>query len=99
MSFVRFRDDKRAEFDDVRLAQINEYAYTPPQCWTRPVWPAYVFHYTNFSSDRKDTLQRDVAVSDDEAQIIEICQSSIEANQSLSFSEPLSSVRPLIVGS
>ena len=116
--FVRFRDDKRAEFDDVRLAQINEFAYAPPpkavdgqaglapsellrrEVFTKqfgaklmvqkflvwktnkpaPGWPAYVFHYTNFSSDRKDPLQRDVAVSDDESQIMEICQSSIEAN-------------------
>jgi hypothetical protein len=27
-------------------------------------YPAFVIHYTNFSSDRKDPLQRDIRVSD-----------------------------------
>jgi len=115
--FVRFRTDKRAMYEDIRLAQINDFAYAPPpttatqaaetpaqllrrEVYTKqlgaklmvqkflvwktnksaPTWPGYVFHYTNFSSDRKDPLQRDVVISDDEAQIMEICQASIEAN-------------------
>ena len=45
-----------------------------------PEWPSYVFHYTNFSSERKDPLQREVMVSDDESQIMELCDASIEAN-------------------
>ena len=45
-----------------------------------PDYPRYVFHYTNFSSDRKDPLQREVAISDDETQIMELCNASIEAN-------------------
>ncbi|MCL2317157.1 MAG: hypothetical protein FWC46_08765 [Actinomycetia bacterium] len=45
-----------------------------------PVFPAYVFHLTNYSSDRKDPLQREVAISDDEAQIRAIFDASVEAN-------------------
>jgi hypothetical protein len=45
-----------------------------------PEYPAYVFHYTNFSSDRKDPLKREVMVSDDENQIMELCGASIAEN-------------------
>jgi hypothetical protein len=43
-------------------------------------YPAYVFHYTNFSSDRKEPLQRDVFVSDNEEQIMQIMQDVIDKN-------------------
>ena len=45
-----------------------------------PEYPAYVFHYTNFSSDRKDPLKREVMVSDDENQIMELCGASVAEN-------------------
>jgi len=35
-------------------------------------YPAYVFHYTDFSSGRKDPLKKDVKVTDSEAQVNEI---------------------------
>lgn len=35
-------------------------------------YPAYVFHYTDFSSGRKDPLKRDIRVSSTEAQITSI---------------------------
>ena len=115
--FVRFREDKCAVYEDVRLEQINEFSYLePPQKAVQfefapsellkrevykkesgsklmvrkfLVWktnkagaefPAYVFNYTDFSSDRKDPLQREVAISDDEAQIMEICAQSMAEN-------------------
>ncbi|MDR2027050.1 MAG: hypothetical protein LBQ01_05745 [Prevotellaceae bacterium] len=43
-------------------------------------YPAYVFHYTNFSSDRKEPLQRDVFVSDNEEQIMQIMQDTVDKN-------------------
>ena len=43
-------------------------------------YPAYVFHYTNFSSDRKEPLQREVYISDDEAQILQLMNDSMEEN-------------------
>jgi hypothetical protein len=43
-------------------------------------YPAYVFHYTNFSSERKEPLQRDVYVSDNEEQIMQIMQEAIDKN-------------------
>jgi ATP-dependent DNA ligase len=116
--FVRFRDDKTACFDDVRLSQINSFSYMLENeikqsnelpkskiihrevyrkttgeklmvqkfvVWKtgkekRVEYPAYVFHYTNFSSDRKEPLQRDVFVSDNEDQIMQIMQDTIDKN-------------------
>jgi hypothetical protein len=115
--FVRFREDKKAVYEDIRLEQINEFSYIePPEegaggelmpsqllkrdvykkesggklmvrkfiVWKTnkpgPDYPAYVFHYTDFSSDRKEPLQREVAVSDDEGQIMELYQRSMEGN-------------------
>ena len=115
--FVRFREDKSAIYDDIRLDQINEFSYIEPTdskalaslqpseiikrevykkesggklmvrkfvVWKTnkpaPEYPAYVFHYTDFSSDRKEPLQREVVISDDEAQIMELCQKSVEKN-------------------
>ncbi|MDR2382422.1 MAG: hypothetical protein LBD76_00845 [Prevotellaceae bacterium] len=46
----------------------------------KPEYPAYVFHYTNFSSDRKEPLQRDVFVSDNEEQIMQIMQDLVDKN-------------------
>ena len=45
-----------------------------------PYYPGYVFHYTDFSSDRKEPLQREVVISDYEDQIMDICRQSIAAN-------------------
>jgi hypothetical protein len=115
--FARFRDDKKAVYDDIRLEQINDFSYIAPEdmsvsadlaksellkrevykkesgskllvkkfaAWRTnkpaPEYPAFVFHYTNFSSDRKDPLQREVAVSDDEGQIMELFNASVAEN-------------------
>ena len=116
--FVRFREDKKAVYEDVRIEQINDFSFieassvdadqtelSPSNLLKREVYkkesggklmvrkfvvwktnkpsrdyPGYVFHYTDFSSDRKEPLQRDVAISDDENQIMEIYQQSLEEN-------------------
>lgn len=43
-------------------------------------YPAYVMHYTNFSSDRKEPLQRDIRVSNSKDQIFEIVKQFMEEN-------------------
>ena len=43
-------------------------------------YPAYVFHYTDYSSGRKDFLKRDIRVSDDEAQINAIYDAFLAEN-------------------
>ncbi|MCL1917423.1 MAG: hypothetical protein FWG14_03770 [Peptococcaceae bacterium] len=117
--FVRFREDKRAVYEDIRLEQINEFSYVETEAAGKAapaklpasevmkrvvyrkesgkklmvqkflVWktnklseeyPGYVFHYTNFSSDRKEPLQREVMISDDEEQILELFEQSVEGN-------------------
>ena len=115
--FVRYRDDKRAVYEDIRIEQINDFSYlATPETTTKdifipsqllmrevykkesggklmvrkfivwktnkpaPAYPDFVFHYTDFSSDRKEPLQREVVISDFEDQIMEICRQSIEAN-------------------
>ena len=42
--------------------------------------PAYVMHFTNFSSGRNDPIQRDVRVSSSRKQIMQITQKFIEKN-------------------
>lgn len=116
--FERFRDDKTCTYEDVRLSQVNHFAYIPEEdilkeeelpkselihrvvykketgaklmvqkfmVWKTgkekdPTFPAYVFHYTNFSSDRKEPLQREVYISDDAEQIVKIMEDSIATN-------------------
>ena len=41
-----------------------------------PEYPAFVFHYTNFSTDRKEPLQREVYISDDKEQIMQMVDES-----------------------
>jgi len=43
-------------------------------------YPAYVMHYTNFSSNRKDPLQREVRISNNKEQIMTIAQDYIDTN-------------------
>jgi len=114
--FARFREDKTAVYDDIRLEQINDFAYIEPpaddeiiadlpkskliarkvykkvsgsklmvlkfMAWKtnkeKAGFNAYVFHLTNFSSDRKDALQREVVVSNDIRQIQDIYIASME---------------------
>jgi hypothetical protein len=108
--FVRFREDKKAVYDDIRLEQINEFSYIEPSAEGETIielaksrliqrevykkgsgaklmvqkymlwetnkenagFTSYVFHYTNYSSDRKDPLQREVYVSNSLEQMHEI---------------------------
>lgn len=43
-------------------------------------FPAYVLHYTNFSSNRLEPLQREIRVSDSSEQIYELYNSMLEDN-------------------
>lgn len=43
-------------------------------------FPAYVFHYTNFSPARKDALQREIRVSSSHDQLTAIVNSYLDAN-------------------
>jgi len=43
-------------------------------------WPAYVLHITNFSSDRKERLQRDVNITNDRKQLDDLLKKAIEDN-------------------
>ncbi len=43
-------------------------------------YPAFVFHYTNFSSDRKEPLQRDIRISNSKDQIFELLNAFISEN-------------------
>ena len=45
-----------------------------------PRYPAYVFHYTNFSSGRKDPLQTEIRISGSESQIFQIFDDNIKKN-------------------
>lgn len=116
--FARFREDKKAVYDDIRLEQINEFSYIEPpvahelitdlpkseiiarkvykkvsgsklmvlkfMAWRtnkeKAGFSAYVFHLTNYSSDRKEALQREVVVSSDLQQIQNIFIASMEKN-------------------
>jgi ATP-dependent DNA ligase len=116
--FVRFRDDKKVCPDDVRVSQVNAFAFVPQTTiaegetfqksklihrevykkvagdklmvqkflvWAtgkekNPEYPAFVFHYTNFSSDRKEPLQRDVYISNNQEQIMQLVNESIAEN-------------------
>lgn len=118
--FEQFRDDKRADYADVRLAQVQEFAsFEPEEIVERPqvalkesrvllrdvyvktlggkfmlqkyiLWktnkedsgqyPAYVLHYTNYSSGRMEPLQREIRASADEEQIRELYRQYLEEN-------------------
>ncbi|MCD8102403.1 MAG: hypothetical protein LUE26_07540 [Alistipes sp.] len=43
-------------------------------------YPAYVLHYTNYSSNRRDQLQRELRVSDSEEQIMELYRTMLGEN-------------------
>ena len=43
-----------------------------------PLYPGYVMYYTNFSSSRKQPLQTDIRISNDEAQIIKMAQQFVK---------------------
>ncbi|KPA12160.1 ATP dependent DNA ligase, central domain protein [Candidatus Magnetomorum sp. HK-1] len=45
-----------------------------------PRYTAFVFFYTNFSSQRKDALQTDIRISNDHKQIIKISEAFIKKN-------------------
>jgi hypothetical protein len=44
-----------------------------------PRYPGYVMHYTNFSSSRKQPLQTDIRISNNQAQIMEIAQQFVKS--------------------
>lgn len=44
------------------------------------VYPAYVLHFTDYSSTRQELLKRDIRVSDSEQQIMDLCQEMIDNN-------------------
>lgn len=51
------------------------------------VFPAYVFHYTDFSVGRKEALKRDIRVSSSRQQIMDLCELSIEENVKKGWTE------------
>lgn len=115
----RFRDDKTADADDVRLSQIECISsFEPEELEKIPTlklrnsemlfrevyrkniaekimvlkftgwktnkektgeWPAYVLHTTNFSSNRQQHLTRNVEITDDYDQLLELRDKAIEA--------------------
>lgn len=52
-----------------------------------PRWPAYVFHFTDYSSGRKDPLKRDIRISDSEAQIMSIFDAFVADNVKKGWNE------------
>lgn len=44
------------------------------------LYPAYVFHYTDYSEARAEPLKRDIRVSNDREQIIQLCNDFIAIN-------------------
>ncbi len=43
-------------------------------------FPSYVLHYTNYSSQRQEPLQREIRISDDHDQIMELYRSYLDEN-------------------
>ncbi len=115
--FVRFRDDKQVNTDDVGITQVTRMIslddnkaeakdLPPSEILRREVFvkeskgmkmvrkfllwktnkessgdfPAYVFHYTDFSPNRGDMLKKDIKVSDSKAQIEEIYDEGLAKN-------------------
>lgn len=52
-------------------------------------FPAYVFHYTDFSLGRKEQLKRDIRVSNSREQIMSLCEEFIAENVKKGWSEKL----------
>ena len=114
--FIRIRDDKKVDKNDIRFSQITDLieisdskeiekleksklikreVYVKESkgmkmvrkfmIWKtnkekHPNYPAYVFHYTDFSPSRKDMLKKDVKVSDSQKQIEETYAKEKESN-------------------
>lgn len=53
------------------------------------IFPAFVFHYTDFSCSRKDALKRDIRVSNSKDQIMQLCEAFIAENVKKGWSEML----------
>lgn len=45
-----------------------------------PRYPAYVYHYTDYSSGRKDPLKRDIRVSSSKDQLLVLMEADIAEN-------------------
>jgi hypothetical protein len=43
-------------------------------------FPAFVYHYTDYSPDRKDPLKKEIKVSENQKQIEEVLKSELEDN-------------------
>jgi len=43
-------------------------------------YPAYVLHYTDFSAGRKDPIKRDIKITNDKEQVMELLTTTIEKN-------------------
>ena len=114
--FLRIRDDKKGNKDDIRFSQVTDIVELSGRdeavelkdsevlkrevfvkeskgqkmvrkflLWKTnkekdPDYPAFVFHYTNFSPTRKDMLKKDVKVSDSKKQIEQIYADEIAEN-------------------
>jgi len=114
--FLRIRNDKKVNRDDIRISQITDIVELSGSgevvelkesemlkrevfvkeskgqkmvrkflLWKTnkekdPDYPAFVFHYTDFSPSRKDMLKKDVKVSDSKKQIEQIYADEIAEN-------------------
>ena len=114
--FLRIRDDKKVNKDDIRFSQITDIVELSGSgeaielkeseilkregvvkeskkkkmvrkfmLWKTnkekdPDYPAFVFHYTDFSPTRKEMLKKDVKVSDSQKQIEQIYADEIAEN-------------------
>jgi len=43
-------------------------------------YPAYVLHYTDFSAGRKDPIKRDIKLTNDKDQVMELLTATVEKN-------------------
>lgn len=68
---------RKVQKDKVMLQKFLLWKTNKESCGA---YPAYVFHYTDYSSGRKDFLKRDIRVSDDEAQINAIYDAFLAEN-------------------
>lgn len=117
-NFIKFRDDKKVNEQDIRFSQLEEVASFEDvdildvsdlpeseiiyrEVYTKTVkenvnvrkfvvietnkaqskkYPAYILHYTDFSATRKDPLKRELRLTDNKEQVLELLAASIEKN-------------------
>lgn len=77
-SEIIFRDVYRKTLGDKLMVQ--KYLIWKTNKEESDEYPGYVFHLTNFSTGRKEPLQREVNITDSYAQVLELCRLSMQEN-------------------